>query len=152
MKITKEIWDNMNEQEKRKYGRRNVIKGKIGEWYVRFVLVEEGYNVIKLKQGRDCLEEIEYFLYNHKDREKILGFIKDNQRGLPDFLCRKKGEIIFIEVKTNRSGLSDQQIQTFKECIKEFPLYIWDTYFIFELKDIEKNKFSEEFLIKRSVE
>ncbi len=107
--------------------RINLLKGRNSENYVRWKLQGEGFKVVKLVQrGRDRKSNYDFNFLNmgllnnilfkdyEEDTEELINFLKENINGLPDFICLKEGEISFVEVKSNHSGLNENQKKTFQ--------------------------------------
>lgn len=107
--------------------RITVLKGYCSEDFVRWKLMEDGYNVVKtVRKGRD--KKTGFKTYNYLniqfierailkdwkgDKEAFIKLLKENISGLPDFVCFKDGEIIFVEVKTKNSSLRLEQQREF---------------------------------------
>lgn len=95
----------------------NILKGIVGEVKVSIELKEEGYKTARMqfstpithlneKGIRDLLKDYDC------DVDELIDFFKKNQRGLPDYICKRNGKISFVEVKTNNSKLSPVQMST----------------------------------------
>jgi len=109
-------------------GLLNVHRAHISECYIASKVRKEGYVVRKLaKQGKKLSEGFfkpQFVYLNDKgiedvfkqytgDKELLLNLLKDNLVGLPDFICLKDNKISFIEVKTERASLSEEQGKVF---------------------------------------
>ncbi len=135
--------DKIKEIDKTKRARGHLLKGQIGEIYSKYIIKEKGYRVLNL--SKRYLKNLYWFLDGLNKKERIIELINKN-KGIPDFICRKGKEVIFIEVKTNNSYLSKNQVTFFQELKKEFPVFIWNISFDFNLKDINISECNEEYI------
>lgn len=100
------------EDQRRNKDRISTLKTKCSEDWARWQLEDKGYIVVKiLKNYKDKKEnKFKYELYEDLiiealkhydgDSEALFNFIKENYKGLPDFLCIKGDKIKFVEVKS----------------------------------------------------
>lgn len=106
-------------------------KGKIAEEKAAEILEKQGYKVTKLVEFRGKKEfrykQVEELLENYKgNSKKLIKYLSVEPEGLPDFICLKKGEVYFYEIKSNNSGVRESQRKWFpKLCKRGYPISIF---------------------------
>lgn len=121
-----EAYEGLKQSE---YARTSVLVGMVSETYARWKLQEQGYNVVKIvRLGREEKNKGDksYFYLNlqfiqnailknyNGNKEAVIKLLKENIKGLPDFICYKNGEISFVEVKSNGVSPSEAQVKEFE--------------------------------------
>lgn len=100
------------EDIKKSNGRKATLKAKCSEDWAKWQLEDQGFIVVKiLNNYKDKItNKIKYELFETQiiealkhyegDSEELFSFIKENYKGLPDFLCIKGDKVKFVEVKS----------------------------------------------------
>ncbi len=111
----------------------NHFLGKITEKKVEKIFLEEGHKICKcVKQGRKKnnwfvylnIEKIEKVIEDYKgEKERLLKIMKENIKGLPDFLVFKDNKLFFLEVKSRSKPIDFSRFSPFSENqLKVFPI------------------------------
>lgn len=92
------------------------IKQTIGERQASYHLKGLGYNLIRVTKFDSEIERevldisgLERKLGDVSKRKKVISTLKSIPSGHPDFLCIKEKKILFVEVKTNKSEVRENQ-------------------------------------------
>lgn len=119
-------FEKLSEKDKQRIWTINLLKGEVAEKYVERTLKNNGYHVSKVAEKDKMGKGAKFYLHSIRISKMlktakvpnllvIMSLLKENyNKGLPDFICRKKKEIRFVEVKSNGAGFSDEQLQTFE--------------------------------------
>jgi hypothetical protein len=159
IKTKKKLQINLTDDQKSYIN--NSIRGNYNEILAFKYYYDLGYTVIKLGFSKPIIGNYNSlpasFTYKNDEEwdiidfwdKKLLNYLKKTiVNGLPDFVCVKNGEIIFVECKCDAYALSDDQKKKFKE-LKEMGYEV----FIFTTKikpfDIEHKESSIKVLIKQ---
>lgn len=110
----------------RKYWCKSAITGHIGESIAALQLRNMGYSTEKttyhdLNRNIQLLRRkpIENLLEGYIHKSRLMRLMKDYKVGLPDFLCRKRGNPFFIEIKVNNARIKDHQKIVIKKLREE---------------------------------
>jgi hypothetical protein len=112
------------------------IIGKIAERNARIDLEQNGWKVAKMLVEEENGNQVFPIQFNTKLVMEVIGeyngdqsrlielflrgiICKPSLEGLPDFICVKDGELKFVEVKGNKSGLSKKQADVKKVLERE---------------------------------
>ncbi len=130
------------------------LKGKLSEIVLRYTLKNSGYNVIRgdvyltgyLKNKPDYFRD-----QNQVARVKdCINLCENHFIGLPDFFVYNDNEEFFIEVKSNKADLNENQNKTFSEINKIIPIIIARIIMKFSYKSvgISLEQYASQFIEK----
>ena len=74
------------------------------------------------KQVMDYLRWKKIFCYkvnNWGFRKQDGGFIPQQQKGIPDIICHYKGQVIYLEIKSEKGKQSEHQLAFNEQCVRD---------------------------------
>ena len=104
----------MKLKKKELLAKTNQLKGEFNEYLAKKYYQNQGYRVIKSVRNeypfgwKLNIAELETFLPSNVSKF-LIGSFSDDLKGLPDFICYKEEDLIFVECKSSEENVRVEQ-------------------------------------------